>query len=509
VRTKLSYKIFAAFLLTFFVVLALMILSIRFFAYQNFSDYVHKVEIEMLDEFIDRLTAEYEKHQSWHSMRGNFRLWYATLRLSNLGKKKTEEEETISLPASGFMVSEHAMGTKNPLTWPFRDDDLETEQAHFKYVYRMLHRLTLFDEFKTPLVGRSRSAEGHVLRGIDVDGKTVGWLGLRKHERLSHPLDVAYMKEQFDVFYLAGGAMLFLAAVVSYFLSRNLLAPVKQLTAGTRALTSLKFDTRIDVRSKDELGQLAADFNVMANTLEKSKQMRQQWITDISHELRTPLSILRGEIEAMQDGVRQTNRHNLDSLHSEVLYLSKIVNDLHDLSLAETGNLPLSKKKIDPVRAFKETVRIFETRFAQHQITVLDELGSDRKAVFYGDADRLTQLFSNLFENVLRYADSPGTLRLWKVEEKGRLMLHVEDSGPGVPEESVERLFDRLYRVDHARTRARGGSGLGLSICKSIVEAHGGRIKAQNAPSGGLRFDIELPIVSHQSAEKQEHDDEI
>jgi two-component system sensor histidine kinase BaeS len=496
VRTKLSYKIFAAFLLTFFVVLALMIGSIRFFAYHNFSDYVHKVEIEMLDEFVDRLTAEYEKHQSWQSLRGNFRLWYATLRLSKLGQKKNDGDRMASPSPSGRAVSGPTVETKKRQKESPRGNSVGKNQSHIKYVYRMLHRVTLFDERKAPVVGRARSAEGHALREIEADGRIVGWLGLRKHERLSHPLDVAYLKEQFNIFYLAGSGMLVLAAFVSYFLSRNLLAPVKQLTAGTRALTSLKFETRIDVHSKDELGQLAADFNVMAKTLEKSEQMRRQWITDISHELRTPLSILRGEIEAMQDGVREASRQNLDSLHSEVIYLSKIVNDLHDLSLAETGALPINKKTVDPVQVLKETVRLFETRFAQHQITVLDELVSDQKVALKGDADRLTQLFSNLFENALRYTDSPGSLRMWQARRENQLMLHVEDSGPGVPDESVEHLFDRLYRVDHARTRARGGSGLGLSICKSIVEAHGGKIRAANGQSGGLRFDIELPLIS-------------
>jgi two-component system sensor histidine kinase BaeS len=359
----------------------------------------------------------------------------------------------------------------------------------------MLHRLTLFDKLKNPVVGRGRSPEGHVLRAIKSEGEVVGWLALRKHERLSHPLDVAYLEEQFNVFYLAGSAMLVLAAIVSYFLSRNLLAPIKQLTTGTKALTSLRFDTKIDVHSKDELGQLASDFNVMARTLDKSEKMRRQWIADISHELRTPLSILRGEIEAMQDGVRKTNQETLDSLHSEVIYLSKIVNDLHDLTLAETGTLPFDKRIIDPVQVLKETVRLFETRFAQHQITVKDELASDMVLAVHGDADRLTQVFSNLLENTLRYADSPGALRLWLVRRENSLVFHIEDSGPGVPEESVDRLFDRLYRVDHARTRARGGSGLGLSICKSIIEAHGGKIGATNGPSGGLRFEIELPLI--------------
>jgi two-component system sensor histidine kinase BaeS len=507
VKTKLSFKISAAFLLTFFVVLGLMIGSIRFFAYHNFSDYVHKVEIEMLDEFVDRLTAEYEKHQSWQSLRGNYVLWHATLRLSNVGQKKNDRERMGGSSNSGRSVSDRTMETKKRRNESSRGDNVGPNQSHIKYVYRMIQRLTLFDELKAPLIGRARSAEGHALREIVTEGRIVGWLGLRKHERLSHPLDVAYLKEQSNVFYLAGSGMLVLAAVVSFLLSRNLLAPVKQLTAGTRALTSLKFETRIDVHSKDELGQLAADFNVMAKTLEQSEQMRRQWLTDISHELRTPLSILRGEIEAMQDGVRKTSQQNLDSLHSEVIYLTKIVNDLHYLSLAETGALPINKRTVDPVQVLKETVRLFETRFAQHKITVLDELVSDHKMVLQGDADRLTQLFSNLFENALRYADSPGSLRIWQARRENRLVLHVEDSGPGVPEESVERLFDRLYRVDHARTRARGGSGLGLSICKSIVEAHGGKIGATNGQSGGLRFDIELPVMPERNGGRREHDD--
>jgi two-component system sensor histidine kinase BaeS len=481
VRTKLSYKIFAAFLLTFFVVLALMIGSIRFFAYENFSGYVHKVEIEMLDEFIDRLGAVYKKHQGWRPLKGNFRLWNATLR--TLDAKELEKELRAR-------------------------DSVDKKPSKIRYIYRMLHRLTLFDKQKSPVVGRARSPEGHVLREIKSDGQVVGWLALRKHERLSHPLDVAYLEEQFNVFYLAGSAMLVLAAIVSYFLSRNLLAPVKQLTSGTRALTSLKFDTRIDVESKDELGQLASDFNVMATTLEKSEQMRRQWITDISHELRTPLSILRGEIEAIQDGVRKTTPENLDSLHSEVIYLSKIVNDLHDLTLAETGALPLNKTTIDPVRVLKETLKLFETRLAQNHITVIDELVFDQTLALHGDADRLMQLFSNLFENALRYTNSPGTLTLWQVRRTNRLTIYVEDSGPGVPEDAVDRLFDRLYRVDHARTRARGGSGLGLSICKSIIEAHGGKIRAANALAGGLRFEIALPLISNDHIGMKDHDDE-
>ncbi|MCP4353417.1 MAG: HAMP domain-containing protein [Desulfobacterales bacterium] len=291
--------------------------------------------------------------------------------------------------------------------------------------------------------------------------------------------------------------VLILAAVVSFILSKHVLTPIRKLAAGTRALTSLEFGTRIDVGAGDELGQLASDFNVMAKTLKRYEKMRKQWISDISHELRTPLSILRGEIEAMQDGVREITEETLDSLHSETLYLNKIVDDLHQLSLAETEALHFKHEPVNPARVLKETIRLFQHRLNSQQLTIQDNLmWADQNITVLGDADRLTQVFSNLIENTLRYADTPGTLKIWDYQTETGLSLNFEDSGPGVPEESLERLFDRLYRVDKSRSRAKGGSGLGLAICKNIVETQGGEIRAANAPSGGLRIEIVFPAFS-------------
>jgi len=233
----------------------------------------------------------------------------------------------------------------------------------------------------------------------------------------------------------------------------------------------------------------------MAQTLEQYERLRQQWISDIAHELRTPLSILSGEVEALQDGVRDVNPYTLGSLRSEARHLSKIVNDLHELSLADAGVLSIKKEPLDPMPVLKETLSHFQTRFEENQITVENRAGNDAPVTVTGDADRLQQLFSNVLENTLRYADSPGTLRIWQERTENRLALFIEDSGPGVPAEALERLFDRLYRVDKSRSRTQGGSGLGLSICKSIVTALGGEIRAVNAASGGLRIEIELPIA--------------
>ena len=362
---------------------------------------------------------------------------------------------------------------------------------------RSARGLAFFDAHKQPIAGGRPgiSSNNYTLKAIEVNAKTVGWLGLYKREHLTNPLVIAFLKRQSQAFYLIGAPILLLAAILAFLLSKHLLAPIKQLTAGTQALSSRQFTKRIDVRSQDELGQLAADFNTMAQTLERYEQMRQQWISDISHELRTPLSILRGELEGVLDGVREVNREALESLLAEVLHVSKIVNDLHQLSLADTGALAFKKEPVDPLQILKNTLHIFRTRLEQRKIELQDDLDSVEPAIVLGDADRLTQLFSNLLENTLRYAEVSAKLKVWNNRAQKRLTIYIEDSGPGVPQKSLAHLFDRLYRVEKSRSRSQGGSGLGLSICQSIVENLGGEIRAANGPSGGLQIEIVLPLM--------------
>ena len=357
-------------------------------------------------------------------------------------------------------------------------------------------RLCLFDAEKRPVFGRSFSAENQTLREILSDGQVIGWIGLKKAKYLYNPLDVNILKQQVSVFYLIGFGIFLLAAIGSFFLARHMLTPIRQLAKGTRALSTLDFDARIDVRTDDELGQLSADFNRMAEKLKKYEEIRQQWITDISHELRTPLSIIRGEIEGMQDGVRVIDRKILDSVHSEVLRISKLVDDLHILSLADSQSLLLKKDPTKPLLILKEIVGVFENRFAQKEIDVHLEIKDEQEIVLLGDSDHLAQLYSNLLENTARHTDSPGTLKVYEFHDNDVLKICFEDSNPGVPDESLDRLFDRLYRVDKSRKRTLGGSGLGLTICKQIVESHGGTIGASNSSLGGLMITIEFPLLS-------------
>ena len=188
-----------------------------------------------------------------------------------------------------------------------------------------------------------------MLRPITVGEQTVGWLGLMPLRHGSHPLELAFVQEQTRAICLASFCVFALAGLISFFLSKHILSPVKKLTEAAKELSSLHFGTQIDVRTSDELGQLANAFNSMAQALEKNETLRKQWTSDVAHELRTPLAILRGEIEAMQDGVREINAERLVSLHDETNRIGKLVDDLHVLFVADSENLVRQKRPVKPL----------------------------------------------------------------------------------------------------------------------------------------------------------------
>lgn len=481
-KIRFGYKIFVAFLLSSALAVALMVGTMQFYLSRHFADYVNNTALDRLDALTGELASEYQLHHGWQAFQGRPELWQDFL-LSGLTKTELYLSHSHSREAGAKQSTEGV------------DRGADDRRDPSRRLRRWAHGLALFDARKDHVAGGPVADPGaYTLKEIEVDGKTVGWLGLHKREHLTNPLVVKFLKEQSLVFYYIGGGIFILAAIVSFILSKHFLVPIRQLAKGTAALTAFDFDAKIDVRTKDELGQLAADFNTMAKTLKKYEDMRRQWISDISHELRTPLAVLKGEIEALQDGVRRLSPEALESLHSEVTHLSRLVEDLHLLSLADSDALLIRREPIEPVEVLKETVAHFRPRLAQKRIDLQLALNASGPVVLSGDSDRMAQLFANLLENSIRYTDSPGRLKISAGHDDKALWISFEDSTPGVPQESLGRLFDRLYRVDKSRSRELGGSGLGLAICKEIVEAHGGTILAANAPSGGLLVRIELPL---------------
>lgn len=282
--------------------------------------------------------------------------------------------------------------------------------------------------------------------------------------------------------------------MVAAWIARRLMAPVKPLLDATHRIANGDYATRVPVGGNDELARLATDFNRLADTLDRNDRVRRDLLADISHELRTPLSVLRGEIEAMEDGVRPMTQEALASLRVEVSLLSKLIDDLYELSLSDIGALTYRFAPVDMTERVATSVMAFNDWFEAKGIAMSLEL-PEQSMMVDGDLHRLTQLLGNLFENSLRYTDGGGECRVKIATDSHQLRLSVEDSAPGVPEEALPRLFERLFRVEASRSRRSGGAGLGLALCKHIVEAHGGNIVARHSPLGGLGIAITLPLA--------------
>jgi two-component system, OmpR family, sensor histidine kinase BaeS len=470
---KLNTKLFFAFLLSCIAIVVLMSGIMHYYAIRNFSAYVHDVELKQLDDIIAKLEGEYKRYGNWEHIRTDPATWNELLH--SVMQFKKNKMPPPPMPDDGSFRQPPA-GLEPP---PPPD---------------MLPRIMLFDKDKHPVFGKKDSARNYFFKPIDVDGRTVGWLGLHRPEHISDPLQMKFLYRQSRAFIIIGIVILILAAMVSLFLSRHILLPVRKLAEGAHALTSRRFETRIDVNSSDELGQLSMDFNRMADTLERYEFMRKQWISDISHELRTPLAVMRAEIEAAQDGIRDLSGETLQSLHSEVMLLSRIVDDLHSLSRIDSDVLSMKMENLNPVEIAGNVITAFKSRFEQAGIRILPVPDDCRKISVTGDPERLAQVFSNILENTLKYTDSPGTLRTNIFARDNELHIVFDDSPPGVPSSSMPYLFERLYKTDISRSRQKGGSGLGLSISKSIIEAMKGRITADSSDLGGLKISIILPI---------------
>jgi len=498
---KFSHKVFLAFLLNSLILVVCIPLIVRFYFERNFENYVDKVDAERITRTIDELVRGYKANGNWDFVRQDHWFRFETQHIGPPG------DPSVGMPRPpDFLLPPPSLEGRAEPPPPMFPEPAHPGPSHDRpsigappppgkpFEPRGHSFIALFNSDKRPLTNWDPSSpDDYRMVPIEVESQVIGWLGVKKHIHPTHHLDVEFMRHQSRVFYAIGAFALLFAVIVTLALSRHLLGPVRELEKGARALSSRRFDTRITVNSSDELGKLAAEFNAMAEALERHQQTQQQWLVDISHELRTPLAILRGEIEAMQDGVRTITRQGLDSLHFEVLHLSRIVSDLHDLSLIESWSSNSEREAIDLPDVLMETWETFKTRLELRGIgTDVDVKAGDRVPIM-ADAGRLTQLFSNLFENALRYANAPGVLRISIDAGPAEILVCFEDSGPGVPEESLPLLFDRLYRVDRARSREHGGSGLGLAICKSIVESFGGKIEASNSPAGGLRVSMIFP----------------
>jgi two-component system, OmpR family, sensor histidine kinase BaeS len=484
-KIRLSFKIFSAFFLVTISSIVLMLVAIRYFGNRNFESYFQQKEMKKLESLSKTLSTYYRRQNGWQPLIESPDAWNLLVRS---GWSEIEPNPQMGSPFSPFHE-------RPPMDRP--DMPKEMDKNNPPPGQKPFHfgpPISLFNEQKQFVAGKDGQFDSFSRIPVVVNEKTVGWVGITFSPKPAHPLENDFLRKQSLLFYMAGAAGLFISAIIALIVSRHFLIPIRRLSEATRALTERNFKTRIPVDSSDELGDLAQSFNGMASKLEDYERNQQQWLSDISHELRTPLSVLIGELEAILDGIRKPDEKSVQSLYEEARHLGKIVNDLHDLSLAEFKTLSTGSQIVEPLEILTRTLDLFSNRFKQNGMALTAELDSTFRPKLRGDADRLEQLYSNLLENTLKHAKKPGRLTVRQNYVENRLKIIFEDTGPGVPGDCLPHLFERLYRADPSRSRNTGGSGLGLAICKTIVESHGGEIRAGNSEKGGLKIEVTLPV---------------
>lgn len=326
-----------------------------------------------------------------------------------------------------------------------------------------------------------------------VDGETVGYLHLEGGSGYS-PGEETFLVDRLTqaavtAALLAGGLALLLALLLAYQLAR----PIQALTRASEQLAMGDLDQRVQVSGRDEVGRLASTFNQMAASLQQAQQSRKAMTADIAHELRTPLAVQRAHLEALEDGLYPLTIENLETIRDQNVLLTRLVEDLRTLALADAGQLDLQLTPTELPGLVQRIVERYEPQAAARKIRLLSELPETCPELLL-DPMRVQQVLGNLLSNALRHTPEGGEIRIQAACRKQQVVLSVHDSGAGIPPEGLPHVFERFYRLDKARQRSDGGTGLGLAIARHLTEAMSGSISAQNHPQGGALFTLTFPI---------------
>jgi signal transduction histidine kinase len=301
--------------------------------------------------------------------------------------------------------------------------------------------------------------------------------------------------ESIGSFFIWGGLVaICIAILLTFFLSRRILSPVKALISAARQYGKGNFSRRVDFKDKGELGELANSFNSMADSLDHTQRLRQNMVADVAHELRTPLSNLKGYLEAINDGVVKCDEATIRSLNEEAATLTRLVADLQELSLADAGELKITAQPQDIGELIRDTMAALQPKANDKGLTLNTDL-PDSLPILNIDAHRIKQVLYNLLVNAVAHTGKGGMITVTVKAHNDAVSVSVSDTGEGIPPEDLPNIFERFYRVDKSRARSTGGSGLGLTIAKRLVQAHGGTINVKSELGKGSTFTFTLPVL--------------
>lgn len=495
-RIRLWQRLFFAFaLLSLAALLGLTWSQQRLFE-RGFLEYVNGQQVEHVEAAAQRLSRRYAENDNWNFLREDRRQFRELV----MDDGRSEADNPPRRPREGSPPDEQRPPRRDE---PRDFDDRRTPRPPQKKGQGqpqgdggpngLLRRIVLLDAERRMVAGNGALSRDLPTVAVKVGSEVVGYLLHEPLPRLNSEVDVAFARSYTQRALVVTLAFLVVSLAVALAVARWLLAPVRALADGARALAAGNYGARIQTARSDELGALAEDFNRAAEALEHHRTARQQWTADIAHELRTPVTILQGEIQALRDGIRSPSPEALASLDQECQRLTRLIEDLYQLALSDSGALDYRFERVDLAAVVNEVVAAQTSATQAAGLTLMLNMTASPPLWLNADGQRLKQLFTNILANALRYTDAPGRVSVAVVAFDNTLQVTVDDTPPGVEEEHLPKLFDRLYRAEPSRARTSGGAGLGLSICKNIVSAHGGEIRATASPMGGLQVRVRLP----------------
>ncbi|MHA3103818.1 sensor histidine kinase efflux regulator BaeS [Acinetobacter sp. ANC 3791] len=552
-RVPIALRLFLTVLLTTVIITTVSLGVFQWTMKENFTKYVADVEMQKLDHLIENLAGVYSIYHDWgnaiqaqilqiegkpnpddydHLSRVWLRRQYDIAFQQRYFKENTilnvptGVEQQTAVKKEGLSVSEIRLLQENlpseyqpfeGLSFPLKNGALwnrkPPQDNHKPKVGESLlasappegkkrfipmpdklglsSRLSLYDAKKHFIVGEQNTGAVS-FRPITVNNQVVGYLGLKPVLDQEDALSLNFFSTQKQVLLLIYAVTVFASLLLALLLATYFKKPIHQLLRVARELTKGHYESKMQVKRNDELGDLSNQMNQLAEILHQHELSRRQWVADTSHELKTPLAVLQAQIEAMQDGIRKPTPEHFASMMSQVSSLKKLTQDLADLAQVEAQQLTCYFAEVDPWQVVVQEVINFTPKFEQAQLQVeVDGTG----ALLSLDVDRFKQIVVNLLGNSIRYTEQGGKIRIHSAQNEQTWTLFIDDSPLGLTDEQLQRLGERFYRVDDSRTRSTGGTGLGLALSVKIATALGGKLSFDHSLLGGLRCQLTFPKI--------------
>lgn len=344
---------------------------------------------------------------------------------------------------------------------------------------------------------KNRSSDKKIIQSqlVKWHGQTIAKFNLIEPPPVRGGTELDFLKKQFQSIILVACLLVVICFFIAWYIAKRFAQPLSEIQNATQNIANGQFQIKLKVNRSDEIGDVMHNINLMSQSLQELEQTRRTWLAEISHELRTPLSVLQGEIEALEDGVRLFNQHSLKSLKEETLGLTRLVADLHLLALSDLNSLPCYFEEVNVLQLFQTNMNKLQVQAKEKKLNCQIQLDINEQLYAYWDSQRIHQVLQNICRNAVFYTDSPGQISVHLFQKNNSIICKIQDSAPSVDLADIHRLFEPLFRSDVSRNKNSGGSGLGLAIVKAIISAHKGKISARPSIIGGLLIEFELPIT--------------